>query len=155
MLNDAIVVEQCADAGWYIRLHVMANSLEALEPHRTVVPAWGSSYIVPDPMRIYHLRVYWPIRGPIYLTVPLGLWPMVAWWIGDDKVSKAIIDGTESFKLAFGLDPMFAFIRAIPARAQEFVEVHGVVLVQAEWVPYGFVAIARGGMQVLKNGDRQ
>lgn len=146
-MSDLMVLEDVIDAEWWRQLHVMAGSDGALLPYKERVPSWGTVKMRPDEMRLHHLKATWPAREPISLRVPLGVWPMVAWWIGDDRVSQAMIDGGEAFALAFGMDPGYAFIRRIPAKAHEFVEVGGITLVRADWVPEHFIAVARGGMQ--------
>lgn len=152
-MSGAIVLEHEIDRDWWRRLHVMANTEGELEPFRALIPTVGpGNVVVCKEAGAWHLRGYAPIRARIDLRVPLGIWPMVAWWVGEGKVSTAMVEGGAAFALAFGLDPVYAFIRQIPARAQEFVEVGGVTLVRADWVPENFIAVARGGMQVLKNG---
>jgi hypothetical protein len=78
-------------------------------------------------------------------TVPL----VVADIPAGGKVSKVIIEAGETFALSTGLDPQFAWIRVIPAGAQEFVEVRGMTLIQADWVPAGQVAVGRGGIETV------
>lgn len=147
-MSSAIVLENSVDKDWWCRLDVMANSKQDLEPFQMAIPvvAPAKSNVFKD-AGAWHLRAYGPLRSRLDLKIHFGLWPIVAWWIGDGRVSTAIKDGAVAFAMAFGLDPAYAFIKNIPPKAQEFVEVHGLTLVQSDWVPENFLAIVRGGMQ--------
>lgn len=153
-MSQVMIVEDVIDRSWRRKLHAMANSQDALEACRASIPtdAKGTSVQVAKEAGSWHLRAAWPLRARIDLPIPLGVWPMMAWWFGDGKVSTAMIEGGLAFAVEFGLDPMFAYIKQIPPKAQEFVEVGGVVLIRADWVPDFFIAIARGGMQQLNGG---
>jgi hypothetical protein len=152
-MSSAIVLENVVGLDWWRKLDVIANTEQDLEPFRKLVPAAkGTNLVVQKEAGAWHLHARAPMRGRIDLPVPLGIWPMVAWWIGDGKVSTAIIEGGAAFAVEFGLDPMAAFIKTIPAGAREFVEVHGITLIRADWVPDHFIAVARGGMQQLNGG---
>lgn len=62
------------------------------------------------------------------------------------KVSPVILAAAEAFALATGLDPEFCFLRQLPPGAEEFIEVRGMTLIQADWVPAGQVAVGRSGL---------
>jgi hypothetical protein len=88
------------------------------------------------------------LRGLIEYPVPCGWWPMVAWALTPgERVSKAIGDAALEYAAKCGNEAHFAFIRTLPVGAMEFVEVAGVTLALADWVPVGFVVLARGGTQ--------
>jgi hypothetical protein len=73
--------------------------------------------------------------------------PMMVWSLAQgEKVSRQIMAAAERFALAMGMDPQFAFVRSIPTGAEEFVDVRGVTLVRADWVPEGFICLGRGGL---------
>lgn len=148
-MSDVVVLEDGIDASWWRKLHVMAGSGDALKPYLERVPGWATLHTEANELRIHHLRAAWPVREPVSISVRLGTWPMVAWWIGDDKASKAILDGAEAFALASGVDAQYAFLKQVPAKAEEFADVKGITLMRASWVPDGFIAIARGGMQII------
>ena len=69
-----------------------------------------------------------------------------------EKVSKAICEAGKQFRAAFGKEAEVAFIRTIPQGAEEFIEIQGMTLVQADWVQERFVAICRRGCQVIEEG---
>lgn len=95
------------------------------------------------------------LRGYIEFPTPCGWWPMVAWALTPgERVSKAISEAALEYAAKCGEDAQFAFIRTLPAGAEEFVEVAGASLILAEWVPVGFVVLARGGTQKI-NGEFQ
>ena len=66
-----------------------------------------------------------------------------------EKVSKVIIVAAEAFANEAGLDPEFAFVKVIPQGADELVEVRGMILLRADWLPDGQVAVGRSGMESI------
>lgn len=154
-MSGAIVLENVIDRDWWHKVDVLANTEKELEPFRAWVPQVDIANVnVCKEAGAWHLRAYWPLRERIDLPEPLGVWPMIAWWVGEGKVSTAMIEAGKAFATEFGLDPMYAFIRQLPAKAQEFVEVNGITLIRADWVPDHFIAVVRGGMLQL-NGGKQ
>jgi len=92
------------------------------------------------------------LRDMVDMQVPVGSWPVLAWSLTrGEKVSKAISDAAMYFLARNGMEAVFAFISELPQGADEFVEVAGGSLIVAEWVPAGFVVLARGGMQVIRD----
>lgn len=71
------------------------------------------------------------------------------------KAAPVIIQAGEQFALEMGMNAEVAFMREMPAGAEEFVEVAGMTLVRAAWVPEGKVAVTRGGMQVIDEPFRR
>ena len=95
-------------------------------------------------------------RDMLDVAIPLGAWPLLAWHLTPvEKVSQAITEAATAFTLATGHPAQYAFIGVIPAGAAEFAEVGSVTLVQADWVPAGFVALASGGMQKISTEFKQ
>lgn len=154
MGQEVIIVEDAINRDWWRKLHVMANSEEALEPYKAWIPddGLGTSINVSKQAGSWHLRAAWPVRERIDLPTPLGFWPMIAWYVGDGRVSQAIFDGGVAFSLAFGFEPVYAYVLEIPSKGEEFMDVYGMTLMRAGWVPGGFVAVARGAMQQLSVG---
>lgn len=94
---------------------------------------------------LHHLRVTWPARELVVLSMYPGVRQMIMlWFVGDLRVSAAIKAATEAYALQIHRDPGYAWIRQIPKGAEEGVEVGHVMLIQADWVPAGFVAIGQG-----------
>jgi len=90
------------------------------------------------------------LRDMVDVPTELGLWPVLAWGlIPGERVSTAIQAAAQAFSERNGIDAIFAFICTIPAGAEEFIELGKVTLIQADWVPTGFVVLARGGMQKI------
>lgn len=151
--NDVVVLENRVDADWNIHLHVMAAKQDDLQ-------GWVDEHypehpfeLAVDELRMWHIRALWPARNLVELQIPLTpfdvvRWPVVAWRVGaGERVSEAMVEAGTIFALSTGRDPMFAFTRRMPLQAEEFVDVKGISLVQADWVPNGFLAVGRGGMQ--------
>ncbi|PKN91088.1 MAG: hypothetical protein CVU44_20955 [Chloroflexi bacterium HGW-Chloroflexi-6] len=152
-MSDVVVLESSLDFHWVVHLHAMANSREHLE-------AWAAEQIAgreftaqSDELRMWHIKAAWPARDFVevhFAPKPNELvrWPLVAWHYGQQRVSEAMAEAGVAFALATGRDPLFALIRQMPARAEEFVEVKGITLLQADWVPTGYLAVGRGGMHL-------
>jgi hypothetical protein len=140
------IVDDHIDRAWLRHLHILANlekDLDGLE-----LPAHARVKRYRDDLRIHHIEASYPLRQIIRLQHPdyrQATWTMAAWWFGKDKVIPAMLNAGVQYALETGQDPQVAFIRALPRGADEFVDVHGMSLVQADWVPDEFVAVTRGG----------
>lgn len=143
-MGDEIVVENSLSADGIRRLHIMGN--------RTPTDGWLD--YLPDGMQgdikrtceagTHHLVVEWMAREMV--IVGEGLRVML-WALDAGKVTPQIIQAGEAYALASGTDPQWAFVRGLPVGAEEFVEVQipgticQVMVILADWVPVGFVAI--------------
>lgn len=152
-MSNVIILKNDVDKGWNIHLHVMAAKLENLQDW--VDEKYPGHQFEPmiDDLRMWHIKASWPAQDMIEYRHATGQntfvrWPLVAWSYAGQRVSEAMVAAGEVFALSTGLEPVFAFIHDVPAKASEFVEVKGICLVQADWVPNGFLAVGRGGMQM-------
>ena len=143
-MNDVITLENTLDRSWNRKLRLMAGNPSALDAYP--LPAHAQIKRYQDDIHLHHLDASWPARELIRVPMGAACWQLVAWWIGDGKVSAAMIDAALIFALEFAVDPQFALISALPAGAQDFVEVRGISLLQVDWVPAGFLAVTSGGM---------
>ena len=151
-MSNVVILKNDVDKDWNIHLHVMAAKLEDLQDWVDENYPGHPFELKIDDLRMWHIKATWPARDMIEYRHATSKntflsWPFVAWSYTGQRVSEAMVAAGEVFALATGLEPMFAFIREIPARASEFTEVKGICLMQADWVPNGFLAVGRGGMQ--------
>lgn len=152
-MNDAVVLENRLDERWYVHFHAMAARQDDLAAFAESAYPLRSFVYRQDDLRMWRVQERWPAQDFVELqfaVTPSDLvrWPLVAWHVAPgQKVSAAMADAGVAFALATGQDPTFAFSRVIPSQASEGVEVQGIMLVQADWVPNGFLAVGRGGMQ--------
>lgn len=65
-----------------------------------------------------------------------------------ERVSVATLDAAADFELRSGEPAQYAYIAQIPSGAQDGVEVSGVMLLRAAWVPDGYVAVIGNHLQV-------
>lgn len=74
-----------------------------------------------------------------------------------ERVSEAIRAAGEAYCERYGVGDMYAWTRTIPAGAEEYVDVEfrggRAMLVQAAWVPAGWVVVGRGGDAVVPAQD--
>jgi hypothetical protein len=143
-MSEVMVLENTLDAGWQRKVRLMAGKAEALDDYQ--VPAHATVKRFEDDIHLHHLEASWSARELIRVPMGAATWQVVAWWIGTDKVSASMLEAGLVFALAFGVDPACAMIRSLPKGVEEFVEVKGIALVQAGWVPQGFLAVTSGGM---------
>ena len=97
----------------------------------------------------------WPKQsGIVSMRFEISTWyPLWLSYVPDgEKFSKAIMVAGEGYLDAFGVMATIAMIGNIPTGAQEFDEVNGIALVQADWVQPRFVAVGRGGCQTMDDG---
>jgi hypothetical protein len=152
---NAIVLQDEIGKDWVRCLHVMADSADALVAYQGQIPAHAKTERRVDDLRLGHIQAKWPLREVVRMLHPnfdgeffqAAHWMVAVWWIGQEKVSQAMIEAGVAFALATGQDPQYALIRRVPAQAEEFVEVKGICLIRADWVPEGFLVVTTGGMQ--------
>jgi hypothetical protein len=90
------------------------------------------------------------LRGMVDVAIPLGTWPVMAWALrAGERVSQSISEAAAAYGQANGMDAEYAFLQKMPSGAPEFVEIGNVTVLTADWVPVGFVALARGGTQII------
>lgn len=143
-MNDEIVVENSLTADGQRCLHVMGNTPigegwlgqvpEGIEPQVKRYQDGG----------VNHLVINWRAREWVEYRMPAGAWRrLVLLWtlVQGVKASEQLKDACVAFALRTGRDPQFGFMRAMPRGAEEGMSVFGMMLIGAEWVPAGFVAL--------------
>ena len=158
-MKQEIVLEDSVTRGGVRKLHVVGAE-------RVEVDAWRERGYIPEGAMFLeekrwqdaqgqHWVATWMAREVIRWTFtaqPLVVRQVVLWHVGAGKVSKAIFDGAVAYAIGIGRGPLVAFLRQIPVGAEEGMEVYGVALVQADWVPVGFVFLDGGGERVEHEG---
>lgn len=87
-----------------------------------------------------HVRAVFPFRRVLLHRVmarPLCVWRLLE----GERVSEAIRAAREKFELTTREAAQFAFLRSMPKGAEEGMEVHGCVLIEAGWAPERCVVI--------------
>ncbi len=151
---SAIVLQDEIGQDWVRRLHVMADSAEALVAYQGQIPAHARTERRMDDLRLNHIQARWPLREVIRMQHPSfdgeffrsAHWTVAVWWIGPEKISWVMVEAGVAFALATGRKPQYALMRRIPTQAEEFVDVKGMTLVRADWVPEEFLVVTAGGM---------
>lgn len=156
-MSAIVLDDERGGEDWVRRLHVMAaredeiaETLTKLLPkHATIVER------TQDELRNYHVFAAWPLREAVRMQFrnPDSHWDMVIWWIGQEKVSQAILDAAVAYRLQTGREPLVAYIRRLPVKAGEFapgaqvsdVEVFGIPLVACDWIRENYVVISGDG----------
>lgn len=151
-MNDWVEVEDCVDEDTgNRRIHLLANHAFGFDLPGDCGMEWVDVYLVPQGAAIsvgkengaFHLRGWWPYRG-VLDAQPEG-WPkfkrFVCWHLKGERVSKAMVDGTVYYTSVFGRYPGVAYIRKLPPKAEDGVEVEGVALISADWAPQGCLMI--------------
>ena len=148
-MNNLRVLTDLVGGDWVRRVHWMADRPEAIEQRRAELPDYAQVRRYKDSLHLEHLEASFPARGVFRMPIPgemRGEWTLAVWWIGKQRVSQAMQEAGVQFALVTGREPRYALIGQIPPRAEEFVEAHGITLIQAHWVPVGFLVVTAGGM---------
>lgn len=131
---------------WVRQVRVMAGRPEDLT---CPIPPHAMTRRYTDELNLFHLDASWPLREVASMASSEhagAYWIIAAWWIGNQRVSTAMAEAGKAFELAAGVSPQVALIQRIPGNTQEFVEVNGISLVQADWVPERFLVVTAAGM---------
>ena len=96
----------------------------------------------------------WPPEGVIGATMEFetSTWyPLILAYVAPgEKFSRAIIQAGHTYAETFGNPADFAYVREIPAGAQEFAELDGMTLVATDWVQPRFVVVGRACQHVIR-----
>lgn len=100
-----------------------------------------------DLLGLYYMEAKWECREPVLIQCegwPCAR-PMVLWKLRPgERVSLALKKAVEVFAYRFKCWPCYAFMRRLPSTIENGHEAEGMYLLQAEWVPSGFIAICEG-----------
>jgi len=66
-----------------------------------------------------------------------------------EKLGRVIVEAGQEFTQATGREAQMAFVKEIPAGVEEGQEVKGIMLIRADWVEPGQVAVGAGGTEVI------
>lgn len=146
-MDDLRVLTDFVGSDWVRRVHWMADCSDALEKRRGDLPDYAQVKRYADALHLEHLEASCQVRGVFQMTLPgSGDWAIAVWWLAGQRVSQAMLEAGVQFALETGKSPQYALINRIPPKAEEFVEAHGMTLIQENWVPVGFLVVTAGGM---------
>jgi len=134
------LLEARIEPGGRVRERWVADAEIGFEP---VEPGWEVREWSDAMLGLFYAEVVRPYRGPCEMAIesPKKFMRLLAYGLWGEKVSKCMRDGAQLYASATGRWPGRAYIAQIPQGAEEFVEVDGVMLVQAEWALPGFIFI--------------
>lgn len=150
-MDEIIEIENYVDAKGMRYLHLMSNAEIDIEE-------LDDPWMIPDGVNtkstheagVFHLRATWQAKQAFAGTMrgsDRRERQMVLWVIEQgDRVSACVRDATVQFRKAFGRNPNFAALRAIPKGVVDdcFIEIGGgqsVALVECADVPKRFVMV--------------
>jgi hypothetical protein len=91
---------------------------------------------------IHSLEVAYPVYGPFDVAIlSPKKFRMFVNFVYGSRVSECIELGRVEFFCRTRFAPAYAFIRNLPAGAVDGMDVHGLVLIEAEWMPLNCVAV--------------
>lgn len=130
-----IKLQNSLSADWMQSLHYMSNDEIGWRfPEGSEVKRWEES-------GAKHVQAVFPFRR-VMRRAAMGTRPLCVWRMLDgERVSDAIRAARELFELRTGQAASYAFVRTIPNKAEEGMDVHGCVLIQAEWAPEKCVVV--------------
>jgi hypothetical protein len=137
-MNEVIVVEDVVSEDCLRKLHVMSNAEIVMQ-----LPANAKIEQTVE-AGVYHLQAEWKFWG--MLDIQTRHWPkprrLLVWSLRKgERVSEAIQAAVEMWTKAVGWEPKFAWVRSLPKGAEWCQEVHGCILLEANWIPRNCVAV--------------
>ena len=145
-MNYTILQDSTDPCTWVRQVRVMAGKPEDLN---YPIPPHATTKRYTDELNLFHLDASWPLREVVSMASAEhagAYWTFAAWWLGNQRVSAAIAEAGKAFELAAGVSSQVALIKRIPENTQEWVEVNGICLVRADWVPERFLVVTAAGM---------
>lgn len=146
-MNYTILEDRIDPQTWKRHMRLMAGKADDLKEFEIPAHATLKRYV--DDIRMHHLDASWALRQVIRMQHPdhaEALWTITPWWVGEQRLSQAMLDAGVAFALATGQDPQTAMVRRMPAGVEEFTEYKGMTLGLADWVLDGFVVVTAAGM---------
>ena len=146
-MSEVIVVENAVTDQCMWRLHFMSNQEFDMEIYMEYgIYGWADMHVTRE-AGVYHLRAEWPYRG--VLDIQAEGWPrfrrLVVWPLVENgltlRVSRAILYATAEYTRLFGGIPEYAFVRNLPEGAEFGQDVHGLILLEADWMMRNCVAV--------------
>src|SRR3990172_6213810 len=101
-----------------------------------------------EALGLYSAELRWPVFEPIDV---INFGPrrfrrlMMVSYVYAARVSECIGLAAESFFAGTHFRPRFAFVRELPKGAEDGMEIDGVMLMEAEWMPSRCVAVGGRG----------
>lgn len=137
MPNDIIEIENIITRDCRRVIHLMGNT-----PIPNPSDQYGEGKVTVE-AGVYHFRVDEPYRGWLDLHAEGWSAPrrFYVYALDGDRVSIAIHNASVAFNNCVGRLPDYAFVRALPAKAERCQDVYDVMLVDAEWMLTDCVAV--------------
>lgn len=144
MMDEIIELENIVSDDGMCVLHLMSNlelSAEALTKYNA--PA-NAKIEIKKEAGAHHLRATWAMRGAT--RVVAEGWPVpklfVLWNLaGCQSVTDAVCDAAKYYQGVYGVLPEYAFMRKLPGRVMNGVEIGDLMLFEAEWMVRKCVAV--------------
>lgn len=134
------------------RLKIIGDYADMFPRFYSLVPACARDKVQMDDSKdqalgIYSMEITWPVFEPFDIAIggPNKFRRvMVVHYQYAERVSECIRLAVEAFMAGAKMFPKYAWVREIPKGAEEFREVHGVMLISGEIAPANCVVV--GGM---------
>jgi len=154
-VSGEIVLENTFGLDGIRRLHVISGEKLSVTSLVYAVPEWAELRAYKDDANMHHLEASWPVReivdfkGEITsaeLQAASGMTEYgirVLLWALDkgQRVSEQIVDAAKEYLKLVGNEAKTCLMRNIPKGAEEYQLVDDVMLIEAAWVPAGFIAL--------------
>lgn len=148
-----MTVNELQRDGWR-RLKIVGDAVIDAEPFLGLVPLAARQHLVTTPghddlLGLFSLEMLYPVYGP-YPVMIHGRKKfrrlMFVHHVYARRVSECIEMARVEFFAGVRFAPMFAFVQSMPRGAEDGMDVHGCILLTAEWMPAD--CVATGGCDV-------
>lgn len=150
---EKMTINELTHDGWR-RLKIVGDAVIDVAPYLRLVPLVAQKHLVAnhghdDLLDLYSLEMLFPVYGP-YKVMNYGPKKfrslMFVHTIYARRVSECIDLARIEFFACSRFRPIYAFVQKLPNGAEDMMDVHGCILLTAEWMPAN--CVATGGCDV-------
>ncbi len=148
-----MTINELTHDGWR-RLKIVGDAVIDVEPYMRLVPLAAREHMVTnhgqdDLLGLCSLEMLYPVYGPFDFMIHSHKKfrrLMFVHTIYAKRVSECIDLAKVEFYCGTRFKPGYAFVQKLPRGAEDWMDVHGCVLLEAEWMPSS--CVATGGCDV-------
>jgi hypothetical protein len=140
-MEPEFIIEDNVDPQCIRHVHIRCDRKFVVDP--ATYPADKGAMMLED--GIWHFRAEYAYRGVLdiaYTNEKKKFRSMVVWNLdGYTSLKKALLEARDEYKRLFGRCPQYGFLRAMPVKLENGIELDGMTILEASWMLEKSVAV--------------